>query len=287
MPVFDFRIHVCPKCGSISVARKICNICGASTIGTSFAVQDLLKSNTGSTKTIKTSLTVLSAKYCVVTEQKKYASKKKTYRKKFLSDTWKILKRSVRVCLKCGHIAGVSCFFKSEECCICGTAYIDSKIRCQNYYNRGQESDAYLENRQIELREKLCVKSALYDVAAWSFRIDVEKDRLPIRLEAQLSDYSILPDAGAIPALLNIPDSLRAGKEHLWNIFSAFQHYLSKYIFLLDNTAEPEYANYLTQLQEFLSDAFNILRLQYFAGQQDAVDMMSEYIVDLVGQISN
>lgn len=287
MPVFDFEIHICPKCGSVSVARKICNICGTSTIGASLTVQDLVKDNTDNIKAVKRSLDVLSAKYCDVTEQKKYTEKKKTNRKEFLSDTWKIMKRNVRICPKCGHIAGVSCFYNNEVCCICGTTYIDSKISCQKYYNRGQESDAYLEKRQTKLREKLCVKSALYDAAAWDLRLDVEKDRLPVRLEAQLNDYSLLPDAGIIPALLNIPGSLRAGKGHIWNIFAAFQYYLSKYIFLLDNATESEHAKYLAQLQEFLSDAFNVLRLQYFAGQQDAVDMISEYIVDLGSQINN
>ena len=40
------------------------------------------------------------------------------------------------------------------------------------------------------------------------------------------------------------------------------------------------------QLREFLSDTYNVLRLQYFAGQQEFVDIMQKYITDLDWQLS-
>lgn len=287
MPVVNFEIHICPECGSVSVGRMICNICATSTVGTSLTVQDLVNDNVGNTKVVKTALDTLSAKYSNVTKWEKYADIKKANRKYFLSDTWKKLKRKVRVCPKCGHIAGASCFYDNNICCICGTTYVDSKINCQEYYNREEESDAYLEIKQEKLREKLCLKSAFFDAVAWEQRIDIEKDRLPIRLETQLNDYSTLPNAGILPSLLNIPDEVRAGKEQVWNFFIAFQSYLLKHIFLLDNATEAERAKYLAQLREFLSDAFNIMRIQSFLGQQHAADMIIEYIVSLDRQICN
>lgn len=287
MPVFDFEIHICPKCGSASVARKICNICGTSMVSTYLTVQNLVKDNIGNTKAVRNALDTLSIKYCDVAERRKCAGIKKTKERVFFSDTWKMLKQNVRICPKCGHITGASCFYMLDKCCICGTTYVDSKIGCRKYYNRGEESDAYMEKQQGRLRETLCLKSGLYDVAAWNRRLDIEKDRLPTRLESQLKDYSVLPDVGIIPALLNTPGSLRTGKEHVWGIFIAFQQHLAKYVFLLDNATEAEGVEYFAQLREFLSDAFNIIRLQYSAGQYEAIVMLSGYIADLCLQVSN
>jgi len=285
MAAFDFEIYMCPKCGSVSVARKICNLCGTPTINTSLAVKDVVNGNAKDTEAVKTALDVLSSKYCDIAERKKYTSMRKANWRRSRGDIRRMLEKNIRICPRCGHIAGASCFYSNDVCCICGAKYIDGEISCQKYFNREKESDGYLRKVQTKLQERLCVKSTFYDTEAWNLRLDVEKDRLPVRLETKLEDVPLSSMMGIVPALLCIPGDYRKGKERIWNFFTAFQCYLSKYMFLLDNATGSENAKYLAQLREFLSDAFNILQLQVFAGQQDAVDMMSEYITDLGHQI--
>lgn len=287
MPVLDFEICACPECGSVSVGRKICRTCGTSTIITSLMVQDIVIGNVGDTKSLSAALDALSAKLCDSTKRAMYAQKKEIDRKESSKNTWRLLKRNIRVCPQCGHIAGASCFYDNNICCICGTAYLDGGINSRKYYARDEESDTYIEKKQAKLREKLCVKNAYYNKTMWQQRIDIEKDRLPIRLETQLINHSSLSSMGFIPALLNMPGKISIGKQRIWDIFIALQCYILKYVALLDNATEGERAGYLAQFRELLSDTFNILRSQSFLGQQDAVNIMNAYIADLDRQISS
>lgn len=283
MSTLSFELYVCPRCGDLAVGRKVCAVCGTTTIGTAINVYDVVNSHINDTKSVKQFLTQLSEQYCSGQNSKEILRQRKNSSKEFTRKTWDILKKGkLKVCPTCGHISSVSCFYDNCVCCICGSTYIDSDMNCIKYYGREEYSAAYFTALQEKIRGHL--SKSTYNQTLWDNRIETEKDRLPSQIEMPQEMESI-PNYGLIPALINSHINIQNANDRVWQICIVFQSYLSHHLMCIENANIDNRHICILQLREFISDVFNVIRLQYFAGQQVAVDMMEKYLSDLDWQL--